>query len=281
MGRFKAQASIVDAIAFMTLVGVSVSLVFVMVSNYGESQDKLLRSSYTLNYIQSVIKELYNLDVSTLSQVTEESVSEEITRNGEVKVGPSNCKDLNQFHGRISVMDLIKFDVSEYKPGTYPFNDTFGSVKKMGVTALHCALRELMKPFTIAGYHYLAEVTIGKIGQAGEEDNLFGGSLHKINGPFQGSQSPTYYRISNSHYNVEPPNSNLRADQKFVDAELRCENVKRLTNTSDVTVITTPFIVRSPEDQSILSVKDDPVDPNKVLGFMKVRICVWPATRNG
>jgi hypothetical protein len=166
--RSRGQAAIFDGITFLLMVGFSCALVYSVITTYGESMDSALNSFYELNYLQSAVKSLYYLNLQQLPNVAD---------NGDellpaYKVDPAlnsdtlGCKQFASYTGSTTVLDLLKKDLSDYpnEPGSEAviLDDNFSGVKG-GVTApgrqaLRCALKELMKPFVLAGYDYYAEV---------------------------------------------------------------------------------------------------------------------------
>ena len=147
MKKTKAQAAVFDGIMFLLLVSFSVGMMFMFLSDYGNSQAKILRSSHLLNYAQSIGKTLYALDVAQLKST---EFPESIDGNLPVK-----CTALERFRGN-TVADLLKRDVSDRK-----FDNKFGEsdiANAPGKLALRCALTEIMKPVVGSGFDYYAEV---------------------------------------------------------------------------------------------------------------------------
>lgn len=132
----RGQAAIFDGITFLLLVSASVALMFAFLGEYGTAEAKVLRSSHTLNYVQSIGKTIYYLDASLLANA-------------------EDCNELQAFTSN-SVADLIKRDISDSS-----FDDRFGESEEAnspGKTALRCGLNELMKPVLGAGFDYHAEI---------------------------------------------------------------------------------------------------------------------------
>ncbi|MFH1442561.1 MAG: hypothetical protein ABIG96_00855 [Candidatus Micrarchaeota archaeon] len=165
--NLKAQASFFDGIMFMLLVIFSISLIFISFNSYSVAQDKVLRTAYLSNYLQSTAKALYYIDASSLSEVKSYCNDRELSAAPGV-IGTYYCKPqyaldcsgLGRYKGQISVADLVKKDLDPSDTGGVrgAFDDKFGSSDQMGRTALRCAMKEIMKPFTFSGYRYLTEV---------------------------------------------------------------------------------------------------------------------------
>ena len=151
--KTRGQAAIFDGIMFLLLVSFSVAMMFSFLSDYGNSQARTLRSAHLLNYVQSIGKSVYSLDVSQLAEtdLTKQPIEWQ-TR------GFHNCEQLASF-GSNTVADLLKRDVSDGK-----FDNQFGESDEANAPsklALRCALFELMKPVVGSGFDYNAEVLSG------------------------------------------------------------------------------------------------------------------------
>ncbi len=145
----RGQAAIFDGIMFLLLVSLSVAMMFAFLSDYGNNQMKILRSSHLLNYVQGIGKTIYSLDASMLA---------ETDLQGGGRTVALNCNELEKFRSN-SVADLLKRDVSDRK-----LNNKFGesdSGNAPGKLALRCALFELMKPVVGSGFDYHAEILDG------------------------------------------------------------------------------------------------------------------------
>ncbi len=143
----KAQAAIFDGIMFLLLVSLSVAMMFAFLSDYGNAQSRILRSSHSLNYVQGIGKAIYSLDASTLGVV-------DLGRNWPY----DNCDALDKFRSN-TVADLLKRDVADGN-----FDNKFGQSDEAnapGKLALRCALSELMKPVVGSGFDYHAEILSG------------------------------------------------------------------------------------------------------------------------
>ncbi|MFH1246752.1 MAG: hypothetical protein V1644_00065 [Candidatus Micrarchaeota archaeon] len=150
----KAQAAIFDGIMFLLLVSFSVAMMFSFLSDYGQSQSKILRSSHSLNYVQGIGKVLYSLDVSTLSNTMLPSTSPDVNV-------PLQCSGLEKFRSN-TVADLLKRDVSDGKfDNKFNTGEEIATANAPGKLALRCALYELMKPVVQSGFDYNAEILDG------------------------------------------------------------------------------------------------------------------------
>lgn len=162
----KGQAALFDGILFLVIVMFSVSMLYAFLTSYGTAQERTLRSSHELNFLQTVVKAIYSVDVSTLGGVPkwEGSPSEVINP----AYADLDCNKTKEFKGRFSIAELLKKDLSDFS-GTNcggdqacqslsKLDDKFGTSDAPGTTALRCALKEYMKPFTYAGMEYMMEV---------------------------------------------------------------------------------------------------------------------------
>ena len=158
--RRRAQAAIFDGITLLLLASISSALLFSFVSGYGAQQDRVLRSAYILNYMQSAVKASYYVDASTLSFVNNEEIGLDargrITRNRleiyqDLADRTSGCQALSKYSGSFSVSELLKRDLAESNP---KLDDQFDTTNALGITAYKCAVKELMKPFWYSGFYY-------------------------------------------------------------------------------------------------------------------------------
>ena len=154
-GRRRAQAALFDGIMFLLIASMSAGIMYSFMASYGESQDRVMRSSHVLNYMQSTMKSIYSIDSSTLKDVPP------VTMNG---LTVADCSILSNWQGTITVADLLKKDLSDpVEAGagaraSGKLDNKYGTAEAGGKTALWCLLNEVMKPFTQAGYRYIAEV---------------------------------------------------------------------------------------------------------------------------
>ncbi len=147
----------------------AVSMVFLSLDSYAVAQDKVMRTAYFSNYLQSLAKSVYYIDVSTLRNVESYCDDDELSGGaqsayckqkdnaGNDKYG-MDCSDLGIYKGRISVADLVKKDLDYSDEDNGRLDDAFGDSKQMGRMALRCSMKEVMKPLTFSGYSYLTEV---------------------------------------------------------------------------------------------------------------------------
>lgn len=158
--RSRAQAAIFDGINLLLLAAISSALIFSFVSTYGTQQDRVLRSAYILNYMQSVVKASYYIDASTLGKIDNREST--VNRVGNPTTTPleiykdladpqTGCKALERYSGSFSVTELLKRDLAE---NDAKLDDEFDGTKAAGITAYKCAIKELMKPFWYAGFYY-------------------------------------------------------------------------------------------------------------------------------
>lgn len=147
----RGQAALFDGITFLLLASLSAAMIFGFVGTYGVQQDRVMRSAYVLNYMQSVVKASYYLDASTLTQVAED-VNAGNPVYGDLRSPTEGCRALSEYKGSFTVSDLLKRDLSEKTPEK--LDDAFDGTPVLGVTAMHCALKELMKPFAFSGFAY-------------------------------------------------------------------------------------------------------------------------------
>ncbi|MBI5226300.1 hypothetical protein HY994_03610 [Candidatus Micrarchaeota archaeon] len=153
----RGQAAIFDGITLLLLASISSALIFSFVSGYGVQQDRVLRSAYILNYMQSVVKASYYVDASTLSKVDNREYgldSRGIPRVNQLEIYQDlkdDCQKLSKYSGSFSVSELLKRDLAEKKP---LLDDKFDGTNALGITAYKCAIKELMKPFWYSGFYY-------------------------------------------------------------------------------------------------------------------------------
>lgn len=160
----KGQAALFDGILFLLLVMFSVGMVYSYLSTYGVAHERTLRASHEVNYMQSIVKALYSVDASTLKNVPKWEANPAVVNPAYADL---DCNKTAPYVGRFSVAELLKKDLSDFSGsadadstcgGPSYLDDKFGSSDAPGTTALRCALKEFMKPFTFAGMDYLAEV---------------------------------------------------------------------------------------------------------------------------
>ncbi|MBI2444980.1 hypothetical protein HYV43_01175 [Candidatus Micrarchaeota archaeon] len=156
----RGQAAIFDGVNLLLLAAISSALIFSFVTTYGTQQDRVLRSAYILNYMQSVVKASYYIDASTLRNIDNREST--VNRAGNPATTPleiyrdladpvSGCKGLEKYSGSFSVTELLKRDLAEFDA---KLDDEFDGTKAAGITAYKCAVKELMKPFWYAGFYY-------------------------------------------------------------------------------------------------------------------------------
>lgn len=164
----RGQAAIFDGIMFLLITSFSCALIFSFIQTYGQSEDNAMRSAYELNFLQSVLKTIYYLDAETLAEISSDGLQVYKT-NPDIDDDSKGCKALSKYKGRFSVIDLFKRDLADnpkdplYEPllndrfdGTTPGKGPFVP----GRTGMRCAMKELMKPITFAGYDYFVEVVV-------------------------------------------------------------------------------------------------------------------------
>jgi len=248
-GRSRAQAALFDGIMFLLISSMSAAMMYSFMVTYGDSQDRVMRSSHVLNYMQSTMKSIYSVDVSTLENVP-------VIKAPDGKAA-ALCGDLGKWQGAITVGDLLKKDLSDpYQscgtPAATPtagdfcgiydsgkLDDKYGNAYTPGKTALWCLLDEVMKPFTQAGYKYLAEVLNGN--------------------QFQTYPSNAEYVITNSL--VVQANEG----KSFARGQRLCEAVSE--NYKDVLTVSAPFRIL---------IEDDTGVPQTIQYVL--RVCIWPST---
>ncbi|MEK6843627.1 MAG: hypothetical protein AABY04_04010, partial [Candidatus Micrarchaeota archaeon] len=133
-------------------------------NTYAVAQDKVLRTAYLSNYLESSAKMVYYLDVATLQNVKSYCKDTELSIESATSYycKPQydlDCSILNKYKGRISISDLVKKDLdsSDDSNPLSNFDDKYGSSEQYGRTAARCAMKEVMKPFTFSGYRYITE----------------------------------------------------------------------------------------------------------------------------
>ncbi|MEK6953448.1 MAG: hypothetical protein AABX01_00450 [Candidatus Micrarchaeota archaeon] len=266
-GKKRAQASFFDGVLFMLTAVFSVSLIFITLDNYGVAQDKLLRTAYLANYMQSTSKALYYLDVSTLwdvkSYCKDADTNPGIADNPGATVGyycneggpgekyDLDCKNLSQYSGRVTVADLLKKDADTTdgtagQPGGL-LDDKFGTSAQMGRTALRCAMKEIMKPFTFSGYRYISEIA-----DATGEQGI--GDFPKY---MEGQKYASDYMFT-------------KAFREDIDEKARNELDCSKIDSNQLLVIRSPF--------KILELNDEGDNKGKFTSRNYVlRTCIWPS----
>lgn len=241
IGGVRGQAAIFDGIMFLLLVSFSVAMMFSFLSDYGNAQSRMLRSSHSLNYVQGIGKTLYSLDVSTLANTELPAVSG--------APAPLQCMELEKFSSN-SVADLLKRDVSDGR-----FDNKFGEstgANAPGRLALRCALFELMKPVVQSGFDYNAEI-------------LDGSSNFR---PFQiHPQDPEQYLITNLEENDEIYQAALRGADGNGNGN-GCGSISGVLKGKQLLAIATPFRVFDESGEALDSA---------LRRDHQLRICMWPS----
>lgn len=182
--RRRSQAAITDAIILLLVTTFASVLVFSFIGTWGNDHDAVLRSAYVLNYMQSVSKSMYYIDASTLNGIGSDGLYvykyalkdsgngiafDTVNSPKEYDLGDSNkgCPYLAYYPGTLRVTDLLKRDLADDNPQDNSqgvsdhlpkLDDKFGDAAVPGRTAMRCAVKELMKPFSFSGYKYYFEV---------------------------------------------------------------------------------------------------------------------------
>ena len=151
----RAQASLFDGIAFLTVSMLSVSFVFVALGAYGNTQSALIDKSHITAYIQNAFKSIYFIDASTLSKVNCSDDGNYCTSDSVLDMG---CGKLGEWSG-ITVAELVKRDLRDFDPAKLStgLDDMYGPADAPGKQAARCAFKEIFKPFTTGGYSYFVE----------------------------------------------------------------------------------------------------------------------------
>ncbi|MFH0835599.1 MAG: hypothetical protein V1834_00360 [Candidatus Micrarchaeota archaeon] len=186
----KGQAAIYDGIMFLLLAAFSSALIFSFIQGFGTQQDRVMRSAFQLNQMQTVFKAIHYVDVNSLQGVSGSEYRQagvggivklvallEVPGDSSTVVYPGDpgdpldllhypryassgvysemdCDNLKLYPRGITVADLLKKDLADNQ-----LDNKFGTVAiAPGRLALRCALKELMQPISYAGFKYLAEV---------------------------------------------------------------------------------------------------------------------------
>lgn len=253
--KLKGQAAIFDGVLFLMLVSISVALMFNFAGSYGQTQSKVLRSSHLLNYVHSIGKTLYFVDVSLVSQVDlndratsghgVSSINEDFTCN-KLKVYKSN-----------SVAELMKRDLSDSK-----FDNTYGdsqvnSGNTPGRLALRCSAAMLLKPITTSGYDYNIDVLTPSAGAG--------------SGP---SVVPVFETDLDDRTVSSLNDEKGRQIREFAlqrEAPLGCDGIALKLKGKQILAVTFPFSVFNEND-------DFNVRAEKLQ--YTVRICIWPSEKS-
>ncbi|MBI5036598.1 hypothetical protein HZC09_04615 [Candidatus Micrarchaeota archaeon] len=159
----RAQAALFDGITLMLLASISAGLIFTFISSYGIQEEKVLRSAYVLNYMQSSMKAFYYLDAVTLKGVSNKEKNS-LGRDYYLDIysdlidSATGCPALKDYVGSFTVTDLLKRDLAEKVP---MLDDHFETAEVVGITAVRCAMKEIIKPFAYSGYYYGFDVISG------------------------------------------------------------------------------------------------------------------------
>lgn len=230
-GFVRSQASLFDGLTFLMIVSFSMALVFTYLNSYGNYEDASLRSAHTLNYMQAIMKSFYYIDLATLTNVTSEGAT----------AGPygdltGNCSKLLRWRGTFSVAEMLKKDLADENHSGYTtpcFDDHFGYAEQCGSgafapgkLAMRCAMKEMMKPFSYAGYGYLVDLiadspraTLGRL-TCGNQ------------------RCDPWPRITNSML----PSQN-QIGSPIVDCEDVADSLRALNKTPEVFAVSAPFRV--------------------------------------
>ena len=260
----RGQAAIFDGIMFLMLVSFSMAMVFTFLNTYGTAQDNVIRSSHTLNYMQSAMKSIYFIDASTLAKVDETPRTcdrGDCQDEERVYGGDMNCTQLENW--RVTVGDVVKKDLVDGR-----MDDLFGKegAEAPGKTALRCLFREVMKPFRQAGYNYFVEVL--------DPQNIR---------PIQAWQGETTAaRYDETRARSAYPAPWVTDTGIGYDGVYSCDDPR--INATALLAVSTPFRVQPPgKDDAACGT--DALEPyaachdsgaNTPLGY-QLRVCVWPA----
>ncbi|NYZ75350.1 hypothetical protein H0O03_03770 [Candidatus Micrarchaeota archaeon] len=277
MAKMRGQAAIFDGIMFLMLVSFSMAMVFTFLNTYGIAQDNVIRSSHTLNYMQSVMKSIYLIDASTLAQAdsnagdcTKGDCQNETGVYGE----DMNCSQLASW--QVSVGDVVKKDLVDGR-----LDDKFGTqgAEAPGKTALRCLFREVMKPFRQAGYNYFVEVLTPNKYKPLQQFQEEAGDSYRMD-----VAKKTYPRpwITDS--------STITGDAGYIanTGDIHgCDDPR--INATSLLAVSTPFRVQPPgkddaayDDPAALEPYANPVGAGRPTGVInplgyQLRVCVWPA----
>lgn len=251
----RGQAAIFDGIMFLMLVSISVALMFNFVGAYGQAQNKVLRSSHLLNYVHSIGKSLYFVDVSTVASVDLNNPNGAIPAKslgqGVSELDPTyTCEKLAGYKSN-SVAELMKRDLSDGF-----FDNKYGNDEDQGNTpgrlALRCAAAELMKPITSAGFDF----NIDLLPPGGNGNGRPPTSIRPID--------PDDKAVSN--VNDVPELSQFLLG----DAPTGCDGIASKLRGKQLLAVTFPFSVFNEND-------DAEIRADKLQ--YTVRICVWPSEK--
>lgn len=131
----KGQAALFDSIFFLIIVMGAVTMLFQFVYSYGASQDNAIRSAYTLDFLQSLMKSIYYVDAGSISSDLGE------------------CDELSNWAASGTVAECIKLDAEDGR-----LNNSGAACGKVGLTAMRCVMNEFMKPYVFSGYSYTVEM---------------------------------------------------------------------------------------------------------------------------
>ncbi|MEW5955008.1 MAG: hypothetical protein AB1626_00535 [Candidatus Micrarchaeota archaeon] len=287
MAKVRGQAAIFDGIMFLMLVSFSMAMVFTFLNTYGTAQDNVIRSSHTLNYMQSVMKSIYFMDAHTLAKVDSPLLAgcddgdcqDEATVYGE----SMNCSQLETW--TVTVGDVVKKDLVDGR-----LDDKFGTqgAEAPGKTALRCLFREVMKPFRQAGYHYFVEVLEPRTYSPLQNFPLSG----SVAGYRYATANKTYPRpwITDAVVLPRIPPDDARGYNENTGDIHGCDDPR--INATALIAVSTPFRVQPPgKDDAAYTTEGALEEYAKPLGTpsgaaptgiiqplgYQLRVCVWPA----
>lgn len=273
--RKRSQAAITDAIILLLVASFSSALIFSFVGSWGSDHDAVLRSAYVLNYMQSVSKSMYYIDASTLQNVGSNGLYvykyalkeagdkiEFDTLNSPTEYDLDNrdkgCPYLAGYPGTLRVTDLLKRDLADDNPqdgeGHLPkLDDKFGDAAVPGRTAMRCAVKELMKPFSFSGYKYYFEV----LNLENPHDPEGEGDYVSYLGPEVSNSNDS--RVIGLNRGLDQPKRTKSGDIPGCKAVLRAGY--------DVLSVSSPFqVLYSKSSENSLDVR---------FVKYKTRICIW------
>jgi hypothetical protein len=140
---------------------VSIAIIFVSLSGYGNLQNSIIDKAHITSYLQDSIKAMYYLDASTLSTFSCRDEPYYCNQPDECRIDSSKCnmgcEELETWTG-ISVAELLKRDLRDYD-GTVGtgLDDKYGPAPAPGKLAARCAFMKILEPFSSGGYTYIVD----------------------------------------------------------------------------------------------------------------------------
>ena len=291
----RAQAALFDGLMFLMLVIFAVGMMFTSLNSYTISQDKVMRSAYQINYVQSSMKAIYYLDASTLQNVKSycqeykakcpipstdcpeqpTTIARLCDSSGSDSLD-TECDRLKDYTGQTTVADLLKLDAADppgianylMVPAGPKLDDFFGNAKQPGRKAARCAMKEIMKPFAFSGYDYFVEVM--DPGSCSQATPTAGGALTTTCNDIPIPLIATDKKYISNFIFTKTFDANYTANGK-----VSCDDVQ----SDQLLVVRTPFKLMKGATAIIGGIITEDLSAGFSSKNLVLRTCLWPAIR--